>query len=159
MFLLSPFPRTWTIVIVVCVQDVFEVKFNPNKAYTVNPSSDKGVDGFVSPYDCPITGRPVNGVNAYVFSACSLASSGCSALMRHLGFLPSKHVVMSSLRRGSARLRRPRSSSVPFALEPTPNTTWSSSILPPNYKKSSATAYCQYKKRGEKVIRNEKRSR
>jgi hypothetical protein len=54
------------------LKEVFEVHFNHNKAYIVTARADKVGDAFLSPYDCPITGRQVNGQ----YSFCALKTCG-----------------------------------------------------------------------------------
>lgn len=50
------------------LKDVFEVKFHANSAYggTVAAAAAQGGTDFVSPFDCPITGRQVNGQYAFI---------------------------------------------------------------------------------------------
>lgn len=69
---------------------MFEVKFHANSAYGgAVVTAAQGGSAFVSPFDCPITGRQVNGQYAYPFS--SLLVLSC----KYLVFVISMHPQVS----------------------------------------------------------------
>jgi len=48
------------------IKDVFELHFHPNASEEKEKVASNGAfHDFVSPWDCPITGRPVNGINLF----------------------------------------------------------------------------------------------
>ena len=89
-------------------QDVIDIHFHPNKAYEPNAMyMAEGSDNFVSPFDCPVTGKPVNGINTYDFDGLKFEieieekNTDVTGLIGNMVNWPSPRLQARSQRNGS----------------------------------------------------------